>query len=78
MDEQRIRKIVRQETRWLKWFYTALGVIVAISMMFQVANSIKSFERLREAKQATKELMETNQLVRQHYLHLQDQADSLE
>lgn len=77
MDEQRIRKIVRQETRWLKWFYTALGVIVAISMMFQVANSIKSFERLREAKQATKELMETNQLVRQYYLHLQDQDDSL-
>lgn len=78
MDEQWIRRIVRQETRWLKWFYTALGVIVAISIMLQMTNSIKSFERLKEVKQVTKEFMETNQLVRQYYLHLQNQDDSLE
>lgn len=78
MDEQWIRRIVRQETRWLKWFYTALGVIVAISIMLQMTNSIKSFERLKEVEQVTKEFMETNQLVRQYYLHLQNQDDSLE
>lgn len=78
MDKQQIKEIVRQETRWLKWFYAALGIVLLISFILQITSSVKSFERNKEAKRATEKLLETNQLVRQYYLRLQDQDAPLE
>lgn len=74
MDDQ-IREIVRQETKWIRRFYTALGVLLILSISFQAKTYFDNVERNREAKQVTKELLEVNQQVRNFYLILQERLD---
>lgn len=74
MDEQ-IREIVRQETKWIRRFYAALGVLLILLLMFQAKTYLDNAERNREAKQVTEELLEVNQQARNFYLILQERLD---
>lgn len=58
MDEHRVRKIVRKETRWVKWFSTALIVIIFIANLYYIYDTIMINRSFREVHQQMSEINE--------------------